>query len=285
MITKQQSKPLSPCPPQGSGVHRWLYATACELRRRGEEDTGIEQYLISHATRNNSREIREAVRNSGHSTLQPIHHSQPRWRPRRFIIQKTTLADLVHQSPFDFGRMADPTDVLEILFRPDALLCVGLDRSSYRVGTQSELAGILPRAEFIVPNEARSRSGHTQSGKWSQRCLEMFPKRSYVVIECDPPIPSCEDERRHLLDRQASLLWFLAQKAPLAMVVDSGGKSLHGWFRAHPDEGINQRFIAYASNLGADPASKNSCQLYRMPMGYRATGELHSVLYFNPSVL
>lgn len=285
MITKQQSKPLTPCPPQGSGVHRWLYAIACELRRRGEGDSDIEQYLISHSTRKNSREIREAVRNSGPSSLQPIHLSRPRWRPRRFMIQKTTVADLVHQSPFDFGRMADPTDVLEMLFSPDALLCVGIDRSSYRVGTQTELAGILPRAEFIVPNEAHSRSGHTQLGKRSCRCLEMFPKRSYIVIECDPPKPATDEERQDLLDRQASLLWFLAQKAPLVMVVDSGGKSLHGWFRAHPDEGINQRFIAYAADLGADPASKNRCQLYRMPLGYRATGELHSVLYFNPSVL
>lgn len=195
------------------------------------------------------------------------------------------MADLVERSPFNFGRMADPSDVLPRLFQPGALLCLGIDRSCYHVGTHRELAGILPRAEFIVPNEAHSRSGYTQSGKWSRRCLEMFPKRSYVVIECDPPIPSNEEERSHLLDCQATLLWFLAQKAPLVMVVDSGGKSLHGWFRAHSDESINQRFIAYAANLGADPASKNRCQLYRMPLGYRATGELHSIHYFNPAAL
>jgi hypothetical protein len=69
------------------------------------------------------------------------------------------------------------------------------------------------------------------------------------------------------------------------MVVDSGGKSLHGWFRAHPEESVNQRFIAYASGLGADPAAKNRCQLYRMPLGKRSTGQLQCVYYFNPEAL
>lgn len=266
-------------------MHRWLYATACELRRRGEEDSGIENYLISNCVRNDLREIRETVRNSGPSFLKPYRRPNLRRNNRRFLVEKTTLADLFHRSPFEFDSKAGPGDVLSFLFNKDALLCLGLDRSLYRVGTLSELAGILPCAEFIVPNAAHSRSGHTQTGKWSRRCLEMFPKRSYIVIECDPPIPSTAEERHLLLDRQASLLWFLAQKAPLVMVVDSGGKSLHGWFRAHSDEGINQRFIAYAADLGADPTAKNRCQLYRMPLGHRTTGELHSIHYFNPSIL
>lgn len=153
------------------------------------------------------------------------------------------------------------------------------------MGTLEGLRNVLPRAEFIVPSEANSRKGTTLSGKESRRCLEMFPRRSYLVVEFDPPEVSDSAEQSELFDRLAALLWFLAQRAPLAMVVHSGGKSLLGWFRAHDDEAVNLRFIGCAAMLGADPSAKNRYQPYRMPFGRRAGGADQPVLFFNPHLI
>jgi hypothetical protein len=44
--------------------------------------------------------------------------------------------------------------------------------------------------------------------------------RRYLIIEAD-----CGD-----LHQQAAVIWHLAKIAPLAAVVFSGSKSLHGWY-------------------------------------------------------
>jgi hypothetical protein len=83
-------------------------------------------------------------------------------------------------------------------------------------------------------------------------------------------------------DLCASILLKLANLAPLAMVVDSGGKSLHGWFRC---KGVDQEclsnFFTKATSLGADPMTWNPCQLVRLPWGVRDTGKPQEVLFFN----
>lgn len=273
--------PLTPCPPQGKGVHSWLYATACELRRRGELEEGIESYLYENATRKNPREIADAVANSCSESPRRTQRRQCRFR---CSVPRFSLAELREASLQQLGNEGEgPAGVIGKLFPPYFLLCVGINRSTFRVGELDELAGILPRAEFIVPNSARSRTGTTLSGKQSSRCLEMFPRRDYIVIEFDPPKISDTAQQTELFDRQAAMLWFLAQRAPLAMVVHSGGKSLHGWFRAHDHEAVNLKFIDSAAMLGADPSAKTRCQPYRVPLGRRATGEIHHVYYFNPA--
>ncbi len=280
-IQIKPSRPLAPCPPQGAGVHQWLYATACELRRRGEVGEQIKNYLHDNATRKDSREIADAVANSCSKS--------PRWtHPRkcrvRCSVPRFSLAELWEASPWRIGDTGEePADVLAKLFPPFYLLCVGINCSAFLVGELDELLVILPRAEFIVPNSVYSRTGTTLSGKQSSRCLEMFPRRDYIVIEFDPPKVSDTTQQDELFDRQAAMLWFLAQRAPLAMVVHSGGKSLHGWFRAHYNEAVNLKFIERAATLGADSSTKTRCQPYRMPLGRRATGEIHHVYYFNPA--
>lgn len=282
-VSISKNRPLAPCPAEGAGVHKWLYATACEMRRRGEAEATIHDYLRENATRRDEREISEAVRNAtGAATGAALRPQAKVQTARRFQVERFSLVDLMEASPLRF-EVDDPAAVLSLLFVPEALLCVGWNRSDFRVGTLEELRKVLPRAEFIVPSEACSRKGTTLSGKESRRCLKMFPWRSYVVVEFDPPGAADSAEQSELFDRQAALLWFLAQRAPLAMVVHSGGKSLHGWFRAHHDEAVNLRFIGRAAMLGADPSAKNRCQPYRMPFGRRAGGQLHHVYYFNPA--
>ena len=58
--------------------------------------------------------------------------------------------------------------------------------------------------------------------------------------------------------------------APLILVVDSGGKSLHGWFRVdHLGLRDQARLFAVGCLLGCDPTRWDLCGWLRMPGGLR----------------
>ena len=89
-----------------------------------------------------------------------------------------------------------------------------------------------------------------------------------------------------IADLCAALHVYLAQFAPLAMVVHSGGKSLHGWFYCEgQSEEMLFRFMRYAVSIGGDPMTWTRSQFVRMPDGTRDTGVRQRVHYFNPEVL
>jgi hypothetical protein len=82
------------------------------------------------------------------------------------------------------------------------------------------------------------------------------------------------------------LLLHLAEKAPLALVVHSGRKSLHGWFNcAGVSEEKVWRFFSYAVSLGADRANWTRSQFARMPDGLRENGRRQTVYFLNPEVI
>jgi hypothetical protein len=130
---------------------------------------------------------------------------------------------------------------------------------------------------LIVPNAMAALTGTTKNGRRSPRCLDNVGVRQYLVVEFDTG---------HL-DEHAALLWHLAERAPMALVVFSGSKSLHGWFacrRATPQR--LEQFFRYAVSFGADPATWTRCQPVRMPDGTReGTGKRQAVYYFNPEVV
>ena len=99
-------------------------------------------------------------------------------------------------------------------------------------------------------------------------------------------IAKLEKQGRDVRDLCAALLLHLAEKAPLALAVYSGGKSLHGWFHCAgiADERV-LRFFRYAVSLGADPANWNRSQFARMPDGLRDNGRRQTVYFFNPRVV
>ena len=123
--------------------------------------------------------------------------------------------------------------------------------------------------------------GKTQAGHLSQRSLDATGPRRFLIVEGDKlngePIPK---------DTQAAVLLHLAKLAPLALVVDSGGKSLHGWFTtAGFSEGQSDSFFRKACTLGADPALWSRAQLVRMPGGLRDNTRRQQILFFNPAAL
>ena len=108
-----------------------------------------------------------------------------------------------------------------------------------------------------------SRTGRTQDGKESEHTLENTGPRRFLVIEQD---------RARLMNRRRFLL-HLAERAPLALAVHSGSKSLHGWFfcQGQSEERL-RAFMRYAVTLGADRATWTRSQFVRMPDGTRDNG-------------
>jgi hypothetical protein len=295
---------VGPCPREGNGVHTWIFLAALRLKNRCDSKTA--SIVISRAVSKCGRlvpprEIEDAIRNATGSFRGP---RQRRWpeKNRELIVKAVvgmpSLAALRQLSPINPDALT-AEQIVETLFPGDeTLLCVGTDKTLATTRNQSDLRGGLGKKQFIVPNAMIGIAGTNLLGRRSRRCLDNTGPRQYLVVESDPEkwASLTEAERAKYSgevayiaakkDEAARVLWHLAQIAksiPLVMVVDSGGKSIHGWFRVAgvPEERV-RRFFRYAVALGADRATWTPCQFVRMPNGTRDNGKKQCVIYLNP---
>jgi hypothetical protein len=296
MATLTTHREIPPCPAPGSGsVHReWMMkaAWACRLNGMTPEQTAADIHARITRRPDPANEIETAVQKV-FSTAERIVSKSYGPGPGRWptvnreqieaivAARSLSVADLWEESPIRLdGETAQTAAVLPILFPGDPLLCVG-SKFDFFTDPLSTFAANAHTFEQIVPSPMRSKYGMTKDGKRSEHTLEATGPRRFIVIEGDKidgkPIPK---------DTQAAILFHLAERAPLALVVDSGGKSLHGWFFcAGADEDKLRRFFAYAVTLGADAGLWTRSQFARMPDGTRDNGQRQSILYFNPEVI
>lgn len=162
---------------------------------------------------------------------------------------------------------ATTEQILAALFAPDELVCAGLSNESAGVETRD---GILrykdgaSKLQYIVPSPMTDRKGVNKNGSASSRCLANTGRRRFLVVENDC---GTKIEQAHILNHLASV----SEHVPLRMVVDSGGKSLHGWFDVRRlEEPVIRAWFSYAVYLGADVHTWVRCQWVRMPGGTRA---------------
>ena len=124
----------------------------------------------------------------------------------------------------------------------------------------------LDGMQMICPNPRSKEFGITEKKNRSRRCKENDPEQRHsIVIEFDKvhgePLPK---------GTQAAVAWHLSPFAPLTLVVDSGGKSLHCWFDCRDkNEDELRAFMRYAVSLGGDSTMFTACQWSRMPGGVR----------------
>lgn len=295
MATLTKHRDIPPCPPPGSGsVHReWMMRAAWACRLNGMTPGATCAELHARITRrpDPANEIETAVQKVFATTEIIISkHYGPgpgRWPAvNREQIEATAahgvcVADLWEESPVRLdGDTPQSAAVLPVMFPGDPLLCVG-SKSDFFTDPLSSFIDRSHNLEQIVPSPMKAKYGRTQQGHLSQHSLEATGPRRFVVIEGDKidgvAIPK---------DTQAAILLHLAERAPLALVVDSAGKSLHGWFFCEgADEAKLKRFFAYAVSLGADAGLWTLNQFARMPDGRRNNGKRQSILYFNPEVI
>jgi len=194
--------------------------------------------------------------------------------------------------PIRFGEPSRVEETIDALFPGNPRLCVGETDDRFFTGRRETLRGRLHCYSLIVPSPMLAQRGLTKRGYLSYHSEANTGPRRFLIVEFD----------RGSLDQQAAILWHLARYAPLALVVFSGSKSLHGWFFCadQPEDRV-QRFFDYAHSLGADSRLWSRSQFVRMPDGVRSDGKTgealiaagvknvppgrQAVLYFNPKVI
>ena len=280
---------LASPPRRGGGLNLWLYRVARVLHPYRDSAEIIE--LLRAATAGEPikhGEIERAVGRSKATAWKPGQAPQNTTRltawPKVNVEQREAaiesgagLVDLWENSPVRFEDNKSHTEeIIDALFPGDPLLCCGPSNSDFDTRTRSEWRGELSVLQLIVPSPMTARSGLTQDGKQSSHALSITGQRRFLVIEFD----------QGDVDDHAALLWHLALKAPLAMIVHSGSKSLHGWFfcAGQPEERLRQ-VMRYCVSLGADRATWTRSQFVRMPDGTRDNGKRQVVYYFNPEVI
>jgi hypothetical protein len=280
---------LASPPRRGGGLNLWLYRVARVLHPYRDSAEIIE--LLRAATAGEPvkrREIERAVarskatawkpgqtpRNVTQASAWPKLNAEQR---EAVIASGAGLVDLWEISPVRFEDNQSHTErIIGALFPGDPLLCSGRSNCDFETRSRSEWRGELAALQVIVPSPMTARIGRTQDGNESAHTLETTGPRRFLVIEQDAG----------KIDEQAAVLLHLAERAPLALAVHSGSKSIHGWFYCvGQSEERLRSFMRYAVSLGADRATWTRSQFVRMPDGTRNHGERQTVFFFNPRVL
>jgi hypothetical protein len=276
-------------PSRGGGLNLWFFRVARVLHPFRDANEIIQ--LLQAATHGElikPGEIERAIARSKAVEWQPGQPSnvQERVSPwpkvntgcREAIIHTGgELVDLWEQSPVCFENNASHTEALiDALFPGNPLLCCGLSKSKFDTRPRAQWRGKLSALQVIVPSPMTAWRGLTQENKQSAHAKSITGRRRFLVIEFDSGA----------VDEHAALLLHLAENAPLALVVHSGAKSLHGWFSCHGQvEHRLRRFMEYAVSLGADHATWCKSQFVRMPDGLRNNGKRQTAFFFNPEAI
>jgi hypothetical protein len=275
------------------GIHGWLFRVCRQLHaHRSPEQMFqlLEALLIDCGRPVPTKEISDAIQHSascawrarGSGAVPAIPaRGWPALDPelRTRVVQETGrgLPDLWCASSFQYDDDDEACrSVLPILYPGNPLICVAIAKDSPRIAPLNQLIEIAPAFQYLVPSPMVKPVGNNQGGKGSVRCYDTTGPRQYLVVEFDSGDT----------DEQAAILWHLASKGPLVMVVHSGGKGLRGWFACHglPDERLRS-FFKYSCTLGADDHAWVRCQFDRMPGGTRDDGQRQKIYYFAPEVL
>lgn len=279
---------LASPPKRGEGLNLWLFRTARVLHPYRSPAEIIQ--LLEAATAGEPikhGEIERAVERSAAVAWKPgqqvtVKHA-PLWpkvnaeQREAVIASGAGLVDLWELSPVRFTDNESHTEeIIDRLFPGNPLLCVGKSNSQFSTRHRESWRGQLAEMALIVPSPMSARTGHTQDDRESEHTSENTGPRRFLVIEQDSGS----------VDEQSAILLHLAERAPLALAVHSGSKSIHGWFYCanQPEERLRV-FMRYAVSLGADQATWTRSQFVRMPGGTRADGNPQVVYFFNPGVV
>lgn len=282
-------------PSSGAGVHIWLFRMALKLLRYWTPEI-VEARLaiavLGCGREVPSREIHEAVSNAAgnittRGNARPSNHRVPGlksspWPEVNESLSASTIANYPSVLPECnsfmgmFSHLLTAEYCVEALFPGNPLLCVGYSPDRFVTKAREDLRGKLAKMELIVPSPMSALLGRKKSdGKLSAHTLDNCGRRQFLVVEFDKGTP----------DEQGSLIRFLIEWLPLAMIVSSGNKSLHAWFRClNYPEPVLKAFFDMAVTLGADRATWSKSQFVRMPGGWRSSKQkVQEVLYITPT--
>ena len=281
-------------PSGGGGCHGALLSVANRGRIARLSREQIAQDLAGHVhgtRRVPPSEIAAAVAKAFNSAPPPVitGPTVDGKRLLKFIVKRGadfTEADLWEVSPvrIDWPPSRDAVEVLRRLYGPEERLFIGSrhDAGPECIRPVSEWIALFGSGaavpEHIIPNPLSGKQNRTKDGKRSYRadsCVERF---RFAVVEFDT------------MSREHQIHFWAGVKLPIAALVDSAGRSVHGWIRidaANAGEWtrrVEDKLFALLTPVGADGACKNEARLSRMPGHFRAeTGRCQRLLYLNPA--
>lgn len=288
-------------PPGGGGAHRAIYGAGAFGCRAGLAAdvvcADIRKFLPAGTRTVTDREIEEGVSQayadvSGKGSCKAPSASRVAPGTLEKLIREgkgATEADIRARSPI---RLDWPEHegwrVLEALYGRGEFVFIGDDGWAGRIGETIRPVGEwvdLLRAKGIVP--CPKMMGNTLSGKSASkksgdgetlRGDACVAAHRFAVVEHDQ------------IDVESQLAFWTAARLPVAALVFSGKKSIHGWVRVDcadakewKTEIEDRLFPQYLVPMGFDPACKNASRLSRMPGHRRAdTGLVQRCLYLAP---
>jgi hypothetical protein len=160
------------------------------------------------------------------------------------------------------------------LWKPDDVIWVG---EVYDTGGVKGARHFRRVEEWMASNINLHSSHFTCASTFLPGTVDRVNKQvsqtKYLVVEFDSLDTDKQENRR----KGAALLNYLRQSLDLRMVVDSGNKSLHGWFEMSEKITEEQRF--FLRQLGADINTMRPSQPVRLRGAIRDNGNVQSLLW------
>jgi hypothetical protein len=192
--------------------------------------------------------------------------------------------DLWEQSPTrtDWEPEQDGVEFLRRLFDPEDRVFIGAryDATARNILPVREWIRRFESGENIPPhvicNPLTGAQGQTKDGKPSYRADSCVAKFKFAMIEFDT------------MPRDTQIRFWAGVKLPIVALIDSGGKSIHGWIRIDAADAnewtarVEGKLFDILRGLGVDGTSKNESRLSRMPGHFRKEKKRSQrILYLN----
>lgn len=273
-------------PARGQGLHQHIMRVAMLGRIAGLEKAVIVNDCQSFQ-KIRQGEAEEAVAKAFNSAIEPQEYKAPSFEPSfegaldRYIAGVSDCdSDLMDSSPV--ALVNDPANdgrlLLQTLYQPEEYLFIGsvYDKTVKQVKDWLDSSIDFPH---IIPNPMTGEFAITGNGAESRRCEATVADLRYAVCEMDG-VP---------LEKQIAFWNKATKKLPVAAVIHSGGKSLHGWVKVECGKDADKwekdvkgwLFGQLGRMYGFDQACSNKARLSRMPSHIRDNGKRQVLLYLN----
>ncbi len=302
-IQEKFSTELGRCPPGGSGVHAWVMTVANLAAIAGFNPNEAEAEIIRAMRRppSPSSEVSSAIKKA-YAEFVPVG-TGPAYTPQRAAPSKPkalpmTAAEFVRRgdgadeaawwerSPYRIdwapGSM-DAVHMLDALYKPDEFLFCG-ERYGAEVQTvrvwRDRFAKGEPCPPHFIPNPLSGQEHPLADGKLSKRGDSAVCGFRFAVAEFDG-----------MTKPDQLAFWWGWRSAPIAALIDSGGKSIHALLRVDmadrsswETEIESKLFASVLIPLGCDRACRNEARLSRLPGHFRREKNAwQRLLYLDPN--
>ena len=300
-VLRNYESALRQCPSGGSGVHRWIMATANLAAFAGVPPMVAEQSIIQAMRRppSPSGEVSSAIRkayaehnpNAPQANYAPVRAMPMKPKPltaAAFIARGDGADEAAwwEVSPYRIDWEPGPMDavaLLETLYAPGDFVFLG-ERYGAEVRTAADWINRFksgsPLPPHWIPNPLTGQEHPLTDGKLSRRGDSAVASFRFAVAEFDGMSKA---------DQLA--FWWGYRAAPIAALIDSGGKSIHAILKVDApsreawEADIERKLFGQVLvPLGCDRACRNEARLSRLPGHFRREKNAwQRLLYLDPA--